>query len=103
MKPVRLAGLAITALATTSAAAPPVYVTPPETARFAPGPGVEVAETRCLTCHSADYVITQPRGFAQPGTFWTAEVAKMRKAYGAKITDEDSARVVAYLAATYGK
>lgn len=103
MKSARLAGLAIAAVATASTAAPPVYQAPPETARLAPGPGVAVAEAHCLSCHSADYVTTQPRGYAQPESFWTAEVAKMRKAYGAQLTDEDGARIVAYLAATYGK
>lgn len=103
MKTAGLACLASVAVATASAAAPPPYVAPPETARLAPGPGVEVAEAHCLTCHSADYVSTQPRDFAKPDLFWTGEVAKMRKAYGASLTDAESAKIVAYLAATYGR
>jgi mono/diheme cytochrome c family protein len=91
------------ALATGAFAAPERYEAPPETARLAPGDGGEVAQARCLMCHSADYVTTQPRGVANPTAFWTAEVAKMRKAYGAQLTDEESAKIVAYLVATYGK
>jgi hypothetical protein len=37
-----------------------------------------------------------------PEAFWTAEVAKMRTAYGARIPDEDVKDVVTYLTATYG-
>jgi sulfite dehydrogenase (cytochrome) subunit B len=91
------------ALPLAALAAPPRYEAPPETARLAPAEGSEVAQAHCLTCHSADYVITQPRGLANPTAFWTADVAKMRKAYGAQISDEDSARIVAYLVAAYGK
>jgi sulfite dehydrogenase (cytochrome) subunit B len=98
----RLALIAL-ALPVAALAAPPPYQAPPETARLAPGEGSEVAQAHCLMCHSADYVITQPRGLANPTAFWTAEVTKMRKAYGAQISDEDSAKIVAYLVATYGK
>jgi mono/diheme cytochrome c family protein len=97
------AGLAAAALASMAGAAPPRYVAPPETAQLAPGPDVETAQAHCLACHSADYVTTQPRGFAQPTLFWTAEVNKMKKAYGARLTDDESARIVAYLVAAYGK
>ena len=75
---------------------------PPETATLAPGPNLEVAEARCGTCHSVDYITTQPRSFADPRAVWTAEVAKMRKVYGASVTDEDSAKIVDYLVAAYG-
>jgi sulfite dehydrogenase (cytochrome) subunit B len=91
------------ALPIAALAAPARYEAPPETARLAPGEGSEVAQAHCLVCHSADYVTTQPRGLANPTAFWTAEVAKMRKAYGAALTDEDSAKIVAYLVAAYGK
>jgi mono/diheme cytochrome c family protein len=89
------------ALATGALAAPQHYEAPPETARLAPGEGSEAAQAHCLMCHSADYITTQPRGLANPTAFWTGEVAKMRKAYGAQLTDEESAKIVAYLAATY--
>ena len=72
---------------------------PPETGRLIEGPGLDRAERYCLTCHSADYVTTQPRG--RPEAFWAAEVAKMRTAYGATIPDDDVAAVVKYLTAAY--
>jgi mono/diheme cytochrome c family protein len=85
------------------AAAPVRYVPPPETAKLAPGPNLELAQSHCALCHSVDYITTQPRTFADPRKVWTAEVAKMRKAYGATLTDEDSAKIVDYLVATYGQ
>lgn len=84
-------------------AAPLVYTLPEETAVFAPGPGVEVVQQNCSGCHSADYVSTQPRPLADPVAFWTAEVGKMRKVYGAPIEEKDVAAIVGYLAGTYGK
>jgi mono/diheme cytochrome c family protein len=83
-------------------AAPPTYRAPPETATLAPGPDLELAQARCSACHSADYITTQPRNFANPRAVWTAEVAKMRKVYGATLSDEDAAKIVDYLVATYG-
>jgi len=47
---------------------------PKETATLKPGPGAEVAGTQCLTCHSADYITTQPRD--KNLAFWKAEVEK---------------------------
>ncbi len=76
---------------------------PPETAALAPGPNLEVARSHCGLCHSVDYITTQPRSFADPRAVWTAEVAKMRKAYGAPLTDDDAAKIVDYLVATYGR
>jgi len=52
---------------------------PPETAAFKPGPGSEIANGQCLTCHSVEYVTTQP---PLPGTFWMAEVNKMQTSSG---------------------
>lgn len=96
-----VASLALGGLAAAQPAkAPPAYVPPPETSRLLDGPGVAKAQTYCLACHSADYVNTQPRGM--PEAFWTAEVAKMRTAYGAQIPDEDLKDLTAYLTATYG-
>jgi mono/diheme cytochrome c family protein len=82
------------------AKAPPAYVPPPDTSRLLEGPGLAKAQAHCLACHSADYVTTQPRGM--PEAFWTAEVAKMRTAYGARIPDEDAKDLVSYFTATYG-
>jgi mono/diheme cytochrome c family protein len=91
------------AAAAASTAAPVAYVAPPETATLSPGPNSELARAHCGVCHSVDYITTQPRSFADPRATWTAEVAKMRKVYGATLTDEDAAKIVDYLVAAYGR
>jgi hypothetical protein len=42
----------------------------------------------------------QPRGDAKQ---WDAVVTKMRKVYGAPISDADARTITEYLTATYGK
>jgi mono/diheme cytochrome c family protein len=96
-----LAALAL-ASAAAATAAPVPYTPPPETAKLAPGPNLDIAQSHCGICHSVDYIATQPRNFANPRAVWTAEVAKMRKAYGAPMTDEDAAKIADYLTAAYG-
>jgi len=97
------APLAAQLAAAAAAAAPIAYKAPPETAVLAPGPNSEVAQAYCSACHSADYITTQPRKLAQPAAFWTGEVAKMKKAYGARLPEEESKKIIAYLAGTYAK
>ena len=63
------------------------------------GPNVQVYEKNCLICHSARYVITQPR-FSK--TVWQNEVKKMVDAYGASISPADQALIVEYLTAVKG-
>ena len=57
------------------------------------------AQNNCVTCHSVDYINTQPpnRGKA----FWEAEVTKMIKVYHAPINDADAMAIADYLAKTY--
>jgi sulfite dehydrogenase (cytochrome) subunit B len=83
----------------TSCAKVLTYVLPEETATLRPGPGMETAQNNCLTCHSVDYVNTQPpnRGKA----FWEAEVTKTIKVYRAPINDSDAKAIADYLAKTY--
>jgi len=73
---------------------------PTETATLKPGPGAELAGSRCLVCHSADYITTQPRD--KPVAFWKAEVEKMKKVYGAPVTDDEIDPLSEYLARNYG-
>ena len=82
-------------------AAPVTYKLPDETAAFKPGPNLEVVQSNCSACHSADYVNTQPRGAKFKKDFWQAEVTKMIKVYGAPIDEADVPKIVEYLAATY--
>lgn len=76
---------------------------PAETAALAPGPNLGTVQANCAGCHSADYITTQPRSFPDPHAFWSAEVAKMRKAYGASIAETDVQPIVDYLTAAYGR
>ena len=72
---------------------------PPETAFFKPGPGSDLANAQCLTCHSVEYVLTQP---PLPQTFWTSSVKKMREKFGASIPDDQVGPLVKYLTENYG-
>jgi hypothetical protein len=65
-----------------------------------PGPGVEVTQRTCRSCHSTDYIVMQPRGGAKQ---WDAVVTKMIKVFGANITAEDAKAITEYLAAAYAR
>ncbi|MNZ79727.1 Cytochrome c-551 precursor [compost metagenome] len=87
----------------TLACATPLEITlPPETAVLKPSalPGYPLAQQKCSTCHSADYINFQPPGMSL--TQWTGEARKMQQVYGAPISDQDVNIIGAYLAATYG-
>ena len=92
-----VAGLGLAA----ATAAPVAYKLPDETAAFKAGANVEVVQNNCSACHSADYIKTQPRGEKFKKDFWTAEVTKMIKVYGAPIEDKDVGAIVEYLTANY--
>jgi cytochrome c5 len=59
------------------------------------GPGADVVNNNCLTCHSAGMVLAQPR---LPRAVWLAEVEKMRNTYKGPIDAEDVPAIVDYLA-----
>ena len=99
----RVLFLAAVAMAVTGAARAADFVLPPDTAVLQPGPHLETAQAVCSACHSADYILTQPRGFADPKAFWSGEVTKMRKVYGAQMEDAQAAEIAEYLSATYAK
>jgi cytochrome c5 len=65
-----------------------------------PGPGAEVTQRACRSCHSTDYVVMQPRGDAAQ---WDGVVKKMITVYGANITPEDAKTIVQYLSTEYGR
>src|SRR6266851_2840548 len=58
---------------------------PPETGVFQQDAGAEIANGRCLSCHSVEYVSTQP---PMVRAYWQSAVQKMRQKYGAQIPDE---------------
>ena len=72
---------------------------PAETITYKPGKGVELAQALCATCHSADYLSSQPR---MERKFWEASVKKMNEKFGAPLPGDTTA-LVDYLTAAYGK
>ena len=63
---------------------------------FTGGKSADAINNNCLTCHSAEMVLTQP---ALTRAQWQAEVTKMRATYKAPIADTDVPAIVDYLAA----
>ncbi|MCX7364845.1 MAG: cytochrome c [Alphaproteobacteria bacterium] len=96
-----LAASAALAFGLPAGAKPITFELPPETAELKPGPNLETAQGNCVACHSADYILTQPRSMANKKEFWLGEVNKMIHSYGAPIQESDVAKIVEYLAATY--
>lgn len=104
MKYIALVGLAAAVCGPSAGpgnAKPLTYTLPDETAAFRPGPNLDVVQTNCAGCHSADYVLTQPHGPRFKKEFWQAEVTKMINVYGAPIAAGDVPKIVDYLTATY--
>jgi cytochrome c5 len=78
---------------------PEVIADPSQMPPLADALGQDVFLANCINCHSARYVLTQPR-FSRK--VWTAEVAKMVTAYKASIPPAQQAQIVDYLVAGYG-
>ena len=89
------------ALALSVSAKPVDYQLPDDATAFKAGPNLDVVQGNCGSCHSVDYIQTQPRGAKFGKDFWQAEVTKMIKVYGAPIKDADVPKIVEYLSATY--
>jgi hypothetical protein len=62
--------------------------------RMFEGPGADVVNNNCLSCHSAGMILTQPR---MPRATWQAEVEKMRNTYQAPVNVKDVPAIVDYL------
>ena len=73
---------------------------PTETSTYKNGPGVELAKTYCLTCHSTEYVSIQP---PFPRKYWETIVKKMTEKFGAPSPGEQLAPLVNYLTTFYGE
>jgi cytochrome c551/c552 len=72
---------------------------PLETATYKAGPGSDIANAQCLSCHSVEYVTLQP---SLPRTYWKGAVDKMITKYAAPVPSEQIEQLVNYLAKTYG-
>ena len=66
---------------------------------LAQGEGGDRVATLCNICHSVDYITMQPKGSK---TQWISTVAKMRKVFGAPISDADADVISKYLIEQYG-
>ena len=94
-------GLLVMGLTSSAVAADKTISMPPDDAYagLKPGPGVEVTQRQCMTCHSTDYIVMQPHGSAKQ---WDGVVTKMIKVFGAPVNDQDAKTIVEYLATHYG-
>lgn len=83
-----------------SASAAPVKIElPQEPGLYKEAPGADLANAQCLTCHSREYVTTQP---ILGRKYWKAAVEKMRATFGAPIPPEQVDALVTYLVTNYG-
>ncbi|MCX6350327.1 MAG: cytochrome c [Bacteroidetes bacterium] len=62
--------------------------------------GAELFKANCITCHSLRYIQMQPDF---PAKTWQKIVDKMRKNFGAPITDSNAKIIVDYLTTIKGK
>jgi len=92
-------GLVLMAVILGTSAAAVVSLAQAETEARA-GEGREVFVARCSSCHSIDYVEMHARFGTR--ALWEAEVAKMRNAYKAPLSDEEAKAIVDYLVRVYG-
>ncbi|MDQ2928121.1 MAG: cytochrome c [Caldimonas sp.] len=96
-------GAAVLVFATAFAVAAPKSITlPPDVAvlRPSPLPGYAKAQTDCLTCHSAEYMLMQPPNAGRP--YWDAMAKRMKVVFKAPFDEADIPAIVDYLSATYG-
>lgn len=83
-------------LSTDSVYAAPAYPLYPP--KLAEGDGKQVVESYCAMCHSPRYVTMQP---PLPAATWEAEVNKMNTAFGARIPEAVSRKIIEYLQTHY--
>jgi sulfite dehydrogenase (cytochrome) subunit B len=100
-RPLALAGLALAAAGGVLAAdgVPAAGQGGEETIVLKAAPGHEITAARCAICHSLDYIPANAPAMNRAG--WDKTVQKMRKAYGAPITDEEAQQILEYLAGSY--
>lgn len=65
------------------------------------GPGRAQVQAACSMCHSLDYIVMNSP--FQDAAAWGRTVNKMIQVYGAPLSAEDAAAIVAYLDRHYGR
>jgi len=68
---------------------------------LADGAGRERVQAACSMCHSVDYIVMNSP--FQDTAAWEKTVNKMVRVFGAPLSPEDTAAIVAYLGVHYGK
>ncbi len=68
--------------------------------KLADGPELMTVRANCSVCHSLDYIQMNAPFLKKTG--WEAEVRKMVKVMGAPVSDDDAAKILAYLTRSYG-
>ena len=68
---------------------------------LADGAGRERVQAACSMCHSVDYIVMNSP--FQDAAAWEKTVNKMVKVFGAPLSADDAAAIVAYLGEHYGK
>ena len=99
---IRVLAAALMAISAWALAAPKTMTLPADAVALKPStlPGYAKAQTSCVACHSADYMLYQPPNASRP--YWDAMVRRMKTVFKAPIDDADIAELVDYLSATYG-
>jgi sulfite dehydrogenase (cytochrome) subunit B len=68
--------------------------------KASPLPGYAKAQSNCVACHSAEYMLYQPP--TAPRAYWEAMVNRMKAVFKAPIDEADMPAIVDYLVKTYG-
>ena len=67
--------------------------------RLTDAPGHDMVASRCVTCHSLDYVTMNAPVLDRTG--WEKTIRKMVDRFGAPISDEEVRQILDYLASNY--
>jgi mono/diheme cytochrome c family protein len=63
------------------------------------GAGRELTSSRCIICHSLEYIPANAAAMDRAG--WQKTVQKMRERFGAPMSDEEAQTILDYLSSTY--
>jgi sulfite dehydrogenase (cytochrome) subunit B len=70
-----------------------------ETIRLTDAPGHDMVASRCVTCHSLDYIAMNAPVLDRAG--WEKTIRKMIDRFGAPISDEEARQILDYLTQNY--
>ena len=93
--------LVLMAMPSPLVAKPLGYVLPDDKDKLVAGKGLDTVTANCASCHSSEYIRSQPHGPDFGKAFWQAEVTKMINVYKAPIAADDVKTIVDYLSESY--